>query len=176
MEPVVLENVRIIFRNFTGAAGRFNAKGDRNFNVLIDDETAEAMAKDGWNIKYLRPREEGDAPQARLEVKVKYVRRDGSRISIPPRVMMITSRGKTPLDESMVMVLDWADIENVDMIIRPVEWDVNGKQGIAAYLKAIYVTVREDELERKYLDVPDSAGSALALPDSEQEGGGEPPF
>lgn len=153
---MILEGVRIIFRNFSGAEGRFNAKGKRNFNVLIDDETAEAMLKDGWNIKYLMPREEGDEPQARLEVAVHY---GGS--GAPPRVIMITSRGKTYLDESMVPILDWAEIENVDMIIRPYEWEVNGKSGIKAYLKAIYVTIREDALEMKYLDVPDSAASAL---------------
>jgi hypothetical protein len=154
-QPVILEGVRIIFRNFTGAEGRFNAKGARNFNVLVDDETAKVMEKDGWNIKWLEPREEGDPKQARLEVAVKYGK------GAPPRVIMITSRGKTYLDESMIQILDWAEIENVDMIIRPYEWEVNGKTGIKAYLKAIYVTIVEDELEKKYLDVPDSAASAM---------------
>lgn len=160
-EPVTLEGVRIIFRNFTGAEGRFNAKGDRNFNVLIDDENAKIMAEDGWNIKWLQPREEGDLPQARLEVAVKYGK------GAPPKVVLIGSRGKTHLNEDMVAVLDWADIENVDMIIRPYEWEVNGRSGIKAYLKSIYVTIREDELEMKYLDVPDSAAAALAVPDEE---------
>jgi hypothetical protein len=155
LQPVVLEGVRIIFRNFSGAEGRFNAKGNRNFNVLIDDDTAHAMENDGWNIKWLQPREEGDRPQARLEVTVKW------GTGAPPRVILITSRGKTTLTEDMVGILDWAQIENVDMIIRPYEWVVNEKTGVKAYLKAIYVTIVEDELEMKYLDVPDSAAAAL---------------
>lgn len=163
LQPVVLENCRIIFRNFSGEEGRFNNKGDRNFNVLLDDETAEAMLADGWKIKYLQPREEGDQPQARLEVAVKFGK-------VPPRIILITSRGKTPLDESMVNILDWAEIETVDMIVRPYEWEVNGKTGVKAYLKSIYVTIREDELEKKYLDVPDSGQTAIV------EQGENPPW
>lgn len=162
MPPITLEGVRIIFRNFSGEEGRFNAKGDRNFNVLIDDELAESMIADGWNIKYLKPREEEDKPQARLEVAVEY------RKGRPPRVMMITSRGKTLLDESMVNVLDYAEIENVDMIIRPSVWEVNGRSGVKAYLQSIYVTIVEDDLEKKYLDVPDSAQNSIVMTEDEK--------
>jgi hypothetical protein len=154
LQPVVLENARIIFRNFSGAEGKFNAKGRRNFNVLLDDVTAEGMIKDGWNVKYLKPREEEDEPQARLEVAVSFVPR-------PPRIVMITSRGKTALDESMVSILDLAEVKNVDMIVRPYEWEVNEKTGVKAYLQSLFITIQEDELELKYSDVPDSALSAL---------------
>lgn len=166
LQPVVLEDRRILFRNFSGEEGRYNAKGKRNFNVLLTDEEAEAMLKDGWNVKYLQPREEGDLPQPRLEVAVHYGKN-------PPRVILITSRGKTPLDESMVSILDWADIQTVDMIVRPYEWEVNEKTGVKAYLKSIYVTIREDELEKKYLDVPDSATTAIIDKQNDQQ---EPPW
>jgi hypothetical protein len=162
IEPVVLEEHRILFRNFSGEEGRYNAKGKRNFNVLLTDDEANAMIADGWNVKYLQPREEGDVPQPRLEVAVHFGKN-------PPRIILITSRGKTALDESMISLLDWADIENVDMIIRPFAWDVSGKTGIKAYLKAIYVTIREDPLEIKYLDVPDSAASAIMRVHEEPE-------
>jgi hypothetical protein len=154
LQPVVLENRRILFRNFAGEEGRFNAKGNRNFNVVLEPEEAEAMLKDGWNVKYLQPREEEDQPLPRLEVTVKYGK------GRPPRVILITSRGKTALDEDMLKILDWAEIENVDMIVRPYEWEVNGKEGVKAYLNSIYVTIREDELEKKYMDVPDTPDSA----------------
>lgn len=145
---VTIEDARIIFRNFSGKEGTYNAAGNRNFNVLLEPDLAEAMAADGWNVKYLRPREEGDEPQARVEVAVSY------RIK-PPRVGLITSRGRTLLGEEHLEILDYADIEKVDVILNPSFWEVNGKSGIKAYLQTIFVTIREDELERKYADVPE---------------------
>ena len=159
----VLENVRIGFRNFSGNEGKFNRAGDRNFVVFLDEETAEAMAKDGWNIKYLKPREEDDAPQAYLKVKVNF---KGSR---PPKIVMITSRGKTALDADMVSILDWADIINADVTLNPYEWEVNDKTGVTAYLKTLFVTIYEDELDLKYEDVPDSAANSIPVEETNED-------
>ena len=155
MGNVTLEDVRIVFRNFSGKEGQYNRAGDRNFAVLLAEDLAEPMLKDGWNVKYLQPREEGDEPQAYISVAVNFNGR-------PPRVVMLTSRGRTPLGEAEVDILDWADIRKSDLIIRPYEWEVNGKTGIKAYLQSIFVTIDEDELELKYSDVPDSAQSAIS--------------
>ena len=116
---VLMEGVRIIFRNFAGKEGQYNREGDRNFAVLLDDTVANAMAEDEWNIKWLRPRseEEGDTPQAYLPISVNFKGR-------PPRIVLITSRGRTNLDESQVETLDWVDILNVDLIVRPYAWTV----------------------------------------------------
>jgi hypothetical protein len=143
-----MEGVRIIFRNFAGKEGQYNREGDRNFAVLLDDKTAHAMAEDNWNVKWLRPRseEEDEAPQAYLPISVNFKGR-------PPRIVLITSRGRTHLDESTVEMLDWADILNVDLIVRPYEWTVNQKSGIKAYLQSIYVTIQEDALELKYSEL-----------------------
>lgn len=146
---VLMEGVKIIFRNFSGKEGQYNREGDRNFAVLLDDGVAEAMAADGWNVKWLKPREddEDEKEQAYLSVSLNFAK------GRPPRVVMITSRGRTTLGESEVELLDWADITNVDLIIRPYEWTVSGKSGIKAYLQSIYVTIEEDPLERKYADL-----------------------
>jgi hypothetical protein len=55
----------------------------------------------------------------------------------------------------MVSILDWADFAKVDLIMSPYKYDVNGNQGVSAYLKTIFVTIREDELEQRYADVPE---------------------
>ena len=143
---VIMENVRIIFRNFTGKEGMYNREGDRNFAVLLDDPIAHAMHEDGWNVKWLKSREEGEPEQAYLQVSVNFKGR-------PPRIVMVTSRGRTNLHEDEVELLDWADIRNVDMIIRPYEWAVNNKTGVKAYLQSIFVTIEEDALELKYADM-----------------------
>lgn len=167
LEPVVLEDCRILFRNFKGEEGRYNSKGVRNFNVALDDVRAITMEDAGWNVKYLQPRDEADLPQAILLVTVHFGKN-------PPRIVMITSKGQTRLDEETCGVLDWAQIKYVDMIVRPYEWEVNGKTGVKAYLRSIYVTIIEDELELKYRDVPDSAESALQLVREEETEG--PPW
>lgn len=142
---VLMEGVRIIFRNFAGKEGKYNREGERNFAVLLDDEVANAMAADNWNIKWLQPRseEEEENPQAYLPVSLSFKGR-------PPRVVVVTSRGRTNLDEDQVEMLDWANIINVDLIVRPYEWLVNNKTGIKAYCQSIYVTIEEDALELKY--------------------------
>lgn len=148
---VLMEGVRIIFRNFEGKEGPYNKKGDKNFGVILPDDVAEQMLADGWNVKYLKPREEdeaeGEQPQPWLPVKVAY---DRGR---PPRVVLITSRGRTNLDEQTVETLDYADITNVDLIVNPYSWEVQGKSGISAYLQSMYVTIEEDALERKYAEL-----------------------
>jgi hypothetical protein len=148
---VLMEGVRIIFRNFAGKEGQYNREGDRNFAVLLDEKVAAAMAEDNWNVKWLRPRseEEDDGPQAYLPISVNFKGR-------PPRIVLITSRGRTNLDEGQVETLDWVDILNVDLIVRPYEWTVNGKSGVKAYLQSIYVTIEEDPLEIKYSDLNQS--------------------
>lgn len=145
---VLMEGVRIIFRNFAGKEGQYNREGDRNFAVLLDEKTAAAMLEDNWNVKMLRPRteEEGEQEQAYLPISVNFKGR-------PPRIVLITSRGRTNLDETQVETLDWVDIINVDLIVRPYEWTVNDKTGVKAYLQSLYVTIDEDPLELKYNDL-----------------------
>jgi hypothetical protein len=145
---VMMEGVRIIFRNFSGKEGQYNREGDRNFAVLLDEKVATTMTEDGWNIKWLKPRdeEEEQTPQAYLPVSVNFKGR-------PPRIVLVTSRGRSNLDEDSIEMLDWVDIINVDMIVRPYEWTVNGKSGVKAYLQSIYVTIEEDPLEIKYSEL-----------------------
>lgn len=142
---VLLEDVRIIFRNFAGREGMYNREGDRNFAVLLPPEVAAAMAADGWNVKVLKAREEGEADQAYISVAVNFKGR-------PPTIKMITDKTKKSslLDENSCEVLDWVDIAQVDLIIRPYEWAVSGKTGVKAYLQSLYVTIIEDPLQLKY--------------------------
>lgn len=150
---LLLEDVRIMFRNFAGNPTKFDpVGGKRDFCVAIEDEAvAEQLAKDGWNIKYLKGNEEQDLPPlAYMKVKVNF---DGGR---PPTCVMITHKGRTTLTEDLISILDWSDILKVDMTLNPSSWDVNGKQGITAYLKNIFVTILEDELTLKYAALPEA--------------------
>lgn len=146
---VQIDEARIIYRNFAGAPSKFNREGDRNFAVVIEDQDiAEALTEKGWNVKIKPPREEGDEPFMFLPVKVKFNDRG-------PRVYLQNSLGgrdRVTLDEDTVGILDNVDITNVDLDIRPYDWDVQGKTGRTAYLQSICVTQEVDRFLDRYAE------------------------
>ena len=157
-KDLVIEGARIIFRNFSGKGDQYNREGDRNFNVIIDDaEMAERLAAEGWNIKIRPPREDGDDTLYRLPVKVNF------NSDFPPKIWLVTKKANTLMDEETVGDLDFAEIRNVDLIISPYFWEVNGKKGVKAYLKTMYVTLEEDVFAEKYArnDIPNDIEDAV---------------
>lgn len=154
-QNIRVENAKLAFRNFAGAPGMYNAEGNRNFCVIFEKDIADQLARDGWNLRTLNPRDPDDEPAGCLQVNVKYGK-------VPPRIVLITSAGKTVLSEEQVSMLDWAEIKCADLVIRPYNWELpSGRQGVKAYLKTAYITIAEDEFAGKYRDVPDSALSAI---------------
>lgn len=147
---ISIENAQIMFRNFRGEETKFNPAGKRNFCVRLDKDISEVLKEDGWNVKYLKPREDGDEPTPYLQVSVNFD-------VMPPNVFMITKHNKTKLNGETIGALDWAEIVNVDLIIRPYHWEAQGKTGIKAYVKNMYVTIEEDEFADKYSDIPDGS-------------------
>lgn len=166
---VTVEDARIFFKNFSGREGQYNEAGARNFGCALPADVAEIMQKDGWNIKLSKVREEGDVPEPWIPIAVSFKNR-------PPRVVVIARKYnpntgefeqvRTTLSEDLVGMLDYADMEKVDLMINPYVYNYNGRSGIKAYLQSIYVTIRMDALEEKYAPIPEidaSSGDLLEI-------------
>lgn len=139
----MVEDATLLFRNFSGEESSYNAAGKRNFCVILDPKVASDMEADGWNVKTLRARDEGDEDTRYIKVAVNFKVK-------PPKITLITSTSRTLLGQDLVGTLDWADFRTVDLIARAYDWEVGEKAGIAAYLQTMFVTIEEDALEAKY--------------------------
>lgn len=160
-EDVTMEGIRIAIRNFSGIEKQYNPKGKRNFLAMLDPETAEAMATDGWNIKTLPSREEGEPPAPFLKINVNF---DNEPM---PKVILVTSRGQNALDEETIGMLDGANIINVDLLVTPFHYEIRGEKGVSAYLRKGYFTIQEDALDLKYGATLDTRSPGDELPSTD---------
>lgn len=147
IDDVCIENAQLLtgaFKNFSGKENPpYNRAGDRNFAVFIDNDIAEVMKNDGWNIKTLNPRDEDEEPRYYIVVAVSYKIR-------PPKIMLISGKSIVELNEETVGQLDNAEPINVDLIIHPYVWNVGDKSGVKAYLKEMVFEQRTSRLQEKY--------------------------
>ena len=141
-----IDNARLVYRNFSGIGSKYNREGDRNFSVIIDDqEVADALIEEGWNVKIKPPRDEDETPFMHLPVKIKFSDRG-------PNIYLKTGARMNRLDEDSIDCLDNVDIVEVDLDIRPYDWEVNGKNGRTAYLQSIHVTQEVDRFAERYAE------------------------
>ena len=143
---VEIDDARIIFRNFSGEPSKYNRKGDRNFAVIIpNQEIADELMKEGWNVRIKPPRDIDDSPFIYLPVKVKFNDRG-------PAVSLRSGSALNRLDEESISCLDHVAISSVDLDIRPYDWEMNGDTGRTAYLQSIRVTqdIRDRFAEEEY--------------------------
>lgn len=141
---LIMENAKIRFRNFSGRPDEFTREGDRSFALVIDDEDlANKLKEDGWNVRMRMPKNDGEDPWYYLKVKVNFG-------GFPPKIIEVTSRNRVSLNEETVGILDSAELKSVDVEISPYHWEIGGRSGITAYLKTMYATIEEDPFAAKY--------------------------
>lgn len=157
-EIVTIPGTRIIWPNFGGAPDKYNSEGDRNFNLHLTKEQADELAAAGWNVKckFPRPEENTDEQEERcvLKITLKYRDRQGELKKNPPQITMIgnKSRSRTLLDEGTAVNVDSAEIVEADVSFVPYFWESASGIGVAAYLRKLYIVIREDELDEKWAE------------------------
>ena len=141
-----IDDARLVYKNFRGEGGKYNREGDRNFAVVIpNEEMAEELKQEGWNVKIKEPKEAGDMPFMYLPVKIKF-REYG------PNVYLVSGQRRNRITEETVAMLDNIEIANADLDIRPYDWEVSGSTGRTAYLEAMEVTQNIDRFAQRYAE------------------------
>jgi hypothetical protein len=146
--PLKIQDAQIVYRNFAGKAKTYNAKGLRNFHVVLDKDQAKMLERDGWNVKWPKPREDGEERNPTLKVNVRFD-------NYPPFILMLTEKGKLELDEESVEVLDFAEIKIVKEIkvVGSYYKTDDGKEGFKTYLSEMVVILSENDIRSKYHNV-----------------------
>lgn len=144
---VTLRHVQIgrgSFRNFSGTKTKYNKNGKRLISLFLDDDTANAMKEEGWNIKYYIPRvddeEEAREPIPFIEAELRYD-------NYPPDVTLEIGDNKQTLDEDDLvnLKLDQADIVDVDVRLSPYTWiNDDGESKVKAYVDRLRIRMEDD--------------------------------
>jgi len=134
-----LENAQVIYPNLEGRVSEYNKEGKKGFAIVLPEDFADKLLRDGWHVNRTEPREEGEPSIPFINIKVNFKQK-------PPRVVMVTSTGPVPLNERSVGVLDDADIEYVDLTCIGNPWE----RGLSCYLQKAFFVINEDVLDQKY--------------------------
>lgn len=143
MNVITIKNSSVAYKNFRGIGGDYNNEGDRNFNVVIDETTARELKNAGYNIRVQPGRKEGDDDRYLLKINVSYR-------FVEPNIYVIEDGTRVKITEDTVGRLDGANIDFVDLSFTPSHWKKGAREGVAAYLKTMYVYLQVDELDREW--------------------------
>lgn len=137
-----IDDARLARRNFEGREEGYNAKGDRNFLLVIPtQEMADALIEAGWNVKIKAPTVPDEEPFRFLKVKVGFN-------MYGPSVYLNSNGNARALTEETVGQLDYIKLARVDLDIRPHDWNRGGRSGRTAWLERIHVVQGFDRTDR----------------------------
>lgn len=147
---ISIENTKFIFAtNFSGdpERDRFGSP-ERKANLIIPDpEQAKDMIDAGMNVKTTRPREgeeEGFVPTYYTPIKVNY---DIEWERLKPKIYLVEPRSGEPvlLSEDTVGLIDTCTVANVNVTLKPREWERGMDKGVTLWVRTMYVEQDMDE-------------------------------
>ena len=144
-EQLVIDDAILRFHNFAGAQTEFNAKGNRNIDVILPDkEMAEMMGEKGWNVKIRKPRNEDEDPYYTLNIKINMESR------WPPKIFQVNRSNQVQYDAEMVDGMDDINMQDIGLVINGSEWESQFGHGIKAYLDQMYFRIKPGVFGHKY--------------------------
>lgn len=148
-----LNDVSIGFLNFEGRTDQYNKDGGRGFVIFLNEGLARRMADDGFNVKWPKPKDDIDPEDDRRNPYLSVtVSNDHKDVNPSVRVFLVDGPDAEPerIGNDNLAIIDTLDISHANVIINPYVWDVNGQQGVKAYLKAIQIYLNNYDFTPNY--------------------------
>lgn len=148
IDDAEFENAQIKW-NWSNFDGNDNLAGPGNYNftITLTPEEARILSDQGWTVKENAPREEGDDPEFTFKIKASWDFK-------APAIFFIKNGRKFRVNKPE----DLADIrrdtcEKLDVICTPSRWkNARGETGVSAYVKEMYVLIKEHRFAEQYKD------------------------
>ena len=164
LNDLELENVEVKwpFSHFDGRKDTFNDEGDHNFTIILPEDQARNLLAipDGWTIKEREGREEGDPIEYTMKIKISYKYEQ-------PQVFILKGNKRFRAAEEDLADIKRSTCERIDVIVSPSRWVNGDRSGVTAYVKEMYVQIKESRFAEQYADYID-ADAPVGGPDSAQ--------
>lgn len=155
---VVVKNACIMFTNFAGEKDRFNM-GKPQFNLVLTEEAARDLQADGWNVRIMPAREEGESPTYMTNINVAFSD-DGRR---NPTIKLYSSldgkRVCRRLSAETIGILDDIRLERINLRIGSFNYD-GDKYTMKGYLHELQAVQKAEQtsFDDDYADYQDNDG------------------
>lgn len=153
---VVVKNACIMFTNFAGEKDRFNM-GKPQFNLVLTEEAARDLQADGWNVRIMPAREEGESPTYMTNINVAFSD-DGRR---NPTIKLYSSldgkRVCRRLSAETIGILDDIRLERINLRIGSFNYD-GDKYTMKGYLHELQAVQKAEQtsFDDDYADYQDN--------------------
>lgn len=153
---VVVKNACIMFTNFAGEKDRFNMEKPQ-FNLVLTEEAARDLQADGWNVRIMPAREEGESPTYMTNINVAFSD-DGRR---NPTIKLYSSldgkRVCRRLSAETIGILDDIRLERINLRIGSFNYD-GDKYTMKGYLHELQAVQKAEQtsFDDDYADYQDN--------------------
>lgn len=137
IESIVIQDPKIVSKNFSGKVDKHNPRGWRCFSVVIEKESLlEQLRANNWPIRvyYRKKFEEGETRESDKKYYIRvYVNYNYKK---KPIIMVQGENGPRNLSESEIDKLDKFEFNVSNMVIRTKELEnIKGEKRVLAFLK-----------------------------------------
>lgn len=162
----------IMYRNFSGAPGKFTPQGGkRTFNLVLSADIAQELKEQGWNVKEKPPRDVDEDWLYTTEIVI------NTNSPKPPHLYLCYEKNgesfMTRLPEESFGLLDNGEFSNIDLIINPWQHTKSKDYTVKGYLHTMWAMQAASlDFEGKYANfklVNDMDDPAASIAPSEDE-------